>query len=174
MTIKKILTMQLLLLSIFLFGQEKSGQLLPGDFGKIKFDSVVAYQYQKNDDNVIALGKKLNYNLVSKAVTLNKSQIDTLRKILFNTKTYGAYPPGSCWKFNLGFVFFSGKKITASVSVSFECNNVFPSEYIQAMEYESFSDKKYGFAYYTGLSNRGKNAFMRLCDQVGLSYPKSK
>lgn len=161
-------------LAINVFGQSKySGQILSGEFGKIKYDSVVIYECMTKNWTEIASGKKLNEGIVVKSHTLDKSQSDSVRLVLFNTKTYGAYPP-QCFDYNLGIVFFKLKKIVCYASISFECNAVSPSHEIDAMKKESFHDKKYDFAYYNGLSKKGRDYFIRLCDQVGFSYPKLK
>lgn len=156
------------------FGQSKElGQILPGEFGKLTYDSVVIYECMTKNWTQIASGNKLNEGIIVKSHTLSKSQSDSLRLILFNTKTYGAYPP-NCFNYNLGIVFFNLKKIVCYASISFECRAVSPSHEIDAMRKESFHDKNYDFAYYSGLSKMGMNYFIRLCNQFGFSYPKPK
>lgn len=161
-------------LTINLVGQSKSvGQILPGDFGKIMYDSVVIYECVTKNWTQIASGKKLNEGIIVKSHTLSKSQSDSLRLVLFNTKTYGAYPP-QCFNYNLGVVFYKSHEIACYASISFECNAVSPSHEIDAMKKESFRDKKYDFAYYNGLSKIGMDYFIRLCNQFEFSYPKFK
>jgi hypothetical protein len=156
------------------FGQNKgSGQILPGEFGKLKYDSVVIYECMTKNWTEIASGNKLNKGIIVKSHTLNKSQSDSVRLVLFNTKTYGAYPP-QCFDYNLGIVFYKSSKIACYASISFECNAVSPSHEIDAMRKESFHDKKYDLAYYNGLSKKGKEYFIRLCDQLSFEYPKQK
>lgn len=171
MLIKPIFILLQLFFASILFGQKKGNTYLPGNFGTIKYDSVVAYQYIVPSAEAIASGNKLNSYLTQKSVTLNKTQIDTLKNILFNTKTYGAYP-ANCFKNILGFVFFKTGKITASVSISFECHSLSPSTDIDAMRTESFKDHLYDLGYYDGLSQFGKNSFYRLCDRIGLKIER--
>ena len=154
------------------YGQSKDkGKIISGDFGKFKYDSVVLINFRNVKNNDFISNGKLNSVAIINKKTLTKCQIDTLNYYLFNTKTYGGYPP-SCFNNQIGIIYFRLGKIVGHIGVSFECNSILPSVGIGAMQYENFHDDKYDFAFYSGLSKNGKTSILKLFNRLNFTVSK--
>lgn len=93
-------------------------------FAKIKYDSVVAYNFALGDSRVHAILKKdstLDKSTVLPGHRMTPKETAELLGMLNNKKTYGG-PVMACFDPKHAFIFYRKKKIVALIEICFDCN----------------------------------------------------
>lgn len=159
------------LISFSQTNKKSTGKYLPGKFGNLKYDKVVAYDFDCSKHVIVSLGK-LQDSLIKKKVTLTTQQIDTLQSFLFNTNSYGVLPEMNSKCGQLGIVYFSNNKIIGHITISLEENRVIVANF--DIPASSFKKIRYpGQTYYVnaeGFSETGREKIKSFCKSLGFRY----
>jgi len=151
--------------------KKSTGKYLPGKFASLKYDKVIAYDFDGSKQVIVSLGK-LQDSLIKKKVTLSSQQIDTLQSFLFNTNSYGVLPDFNSKGGHLGIVYFSNNKIIGHITISLEENRVIVANF--DIPASSFKKIKYpGQTYYVnaeGFSVTGQEKIKSFCKSLGFLY----
>lgn len=139
-------------------------------FKDLKYDKIVAYDFEGRGDLEIIEGNKLNKS-ARNPKELTKEQADIFISAITDTATYGGNN-AACFDPHMGVVFYNGNAIVAHVSICFECNSLASSAYLPAEYYNlhAWEGKNY---YQTrilhGFSPAGHKKLKQLCGTLGLS-----
>jgi hypothetical protein len=179
----------ILSLPILTFGQN-STPINP--FAKLKYDSVVAYNYNTDDeynyDEELIVNKKINKGVgITCTKKLDKEEIKQITDILIDTATYGN-GTAACFEPRFALIFFKKAKIVAVIEICLECNRLSSSVEIYAQTrqfYVSIDDKEVAYydapkhiredknttiRPYTGFTKDGRKRINDFCKQIKMSY----
>lgn len=184
-----ILSIILFCLVTSVFGQN-SNEINP--FAKIKYDSIVAYNYNTNDDynydEELIVNKKINKGVgITWTKKLQKEEIKQIINILIDTATYGS-PYAACFEPRFAIIFFKKAKIVAALEICLECNGLSSTLEIYAKQrqlYVSIGDIE--VSYYdalkhirddknttirpnTGFTKIGRSRINDFCKQIKMKY----
>jgi hypothetical protein len=102
-------------------------------FSSIKYDRVIAYNYNGDGDiEIIDKNGQLAKN-IKKSTELHKSQIIEITNLLCEKTTYGD-DIAACFDPHLGIVFYEGEKVNGYISICLDCNYLVSSIMIPAAE----------------------------------------
>jgi hypothetical protein len=102
--------------SICSFGQTTN------PFLHLRFDKIIIYDYEPNEDNPSLVEKgQILKSKIKKQIQLDKPIIDRLNTKLGDKKSYGNIR-ADCFEPHLGIVYYLENKIVADVLVCLECN----------------------------------------------------
>lgn len=140
----------------------------------LKFDEVIAYDYETNMDSeqpyIISNDRELNPAVTQKKVLISE-QISKLKTFLGNVETYG-HTRADCFEPHLGIVFYKDKKVVAHISICIICNHLASSIEIPATSAETYtyqSDKTMEFPM-DGFSPKAKQFLSEFCQNLGFSH----
>ena len=154
---------------------------LTNPFEKIKYDSIVAYNFQ-----IDATGKKkygqqsillkigdLNMStILLPGKKLSKEQTAKLFKLLLDTLTYGGNTAAG-FDPHLAFVFYGEKKILGVINISMECNYLQANPEIPASKYGyhkiDFGDGV-SIVFDEGFSKKGRKSLKKICAELNMFY----
>jgi hypothetical protein len=137
-------------------------------FAKIKYDSVVAYNFALKDSRVHAILNKdstLEKSTVLPGRKLIANETAELLGILNNKKTYGG-PVMACFDPKHAFIFYREKRIVGLIEICFDCNFLRSTPELPAMrswqDFEKDQVMDWGF-------NRSSGKKLRdFCRRLGL------
>ena len=110
-----------------------NGQSNP--FEKLRYDKVVAYEYQGEGELLIEQCLKEEKEKINKMLILKKNQIEKLERILTSKNAYGN-TTASCFDPHFAVVYFLKDKIVGSIDICLDCNYLIASEKIPATEFK--------------------------------------
>ncbi len=122
----KALFINLFLISVLTYSQSNP-------FDELKFDKVIAYEYQGERALLIERCLDKEKEKIHKEITLTQKQINKLERILTSEKSYGNTTM-SCFDPHFAVVYYQKEKIVATVSICLDCNYLVSSEKIPATE----------------------------------------
>ncbi len=118
---KSIYIILIILSSNVTFGQKANNPFL-----KLKFDSIVFYDFGGNpEDEIITIiqnDDKLSYSVI-KSVKLDKITGDNFTKLIGKKESYGG-TTASCFEPHLGVVYYYNKKPIAYINICLSCNRL--------------------------------------------------
>jgi len=123
---KKIIIFLFIAIPILTFGQSNP-------FKKLKYDKVVAYEYQGEGRLLIENCLKNEIEKINKTITLTKEQTDRLENILTSEKGYGNSTM-SCFDPHFAIIYYLNEKIVGTINICLDCNYLISSEKIPATE----------------------------------------
>jgi len=142
-------------------------------FDKLRYDSVVAYDFKGDGDNSVIKNGSLNKRLIVKSIKLSKKQINSISKTIGNKSSYGGSTM-SCFDPHLGIVYYKNGSIVAHINICFECNYLktyptLPNNLLMFKE-EGETD----LVYHEGFSEKGKNELKKICNELNFSNCKGR
>ncbi|MGX1928027.1 hypothetical protein [Flagellimonas sp. 2504JD4-2] len=102
-------------------------------FDELKYDKVIAYEFQGNGELLIERCLKEESKKISNEKTLTHKQIRQLENILTAKTGYGNSTM-SCFDPHFAVVYYLNKKIVGSINICLDCNYLISSEKIPATE----------------------------------------
>ena len=102
-------------------------------FKKLKYDKVIAYEYQGEGGLMIEKCLKNEKEKINKTMTLTDKETEKLENILTSEKAYGNSTM-FCFDPHFAIIYFLKEKIVGTISVCLECNYLISSEKIPATE----------------------------------------
>lgn len=168
------------------FGQTGIVSKTLDDFSKIKYDKVVAFNYnfdsitnKKKPARPLVINDK-NFRFVKKCSVrhLNGEQVNSLFKTLKDTATFGQQY-ADCFEPRHGIAFLKDEKLVFLIEICFDCGFLESTIPIKAA-YQKYYDidglkdengKEYFHRrYLKGFSKKGFKAFHDLCKDLGMIY----
>jgi hypothetical protein len=122
---------RILFLLTFLIPMLTIGQTNP--FEKLKYDKVVAYEYQGEGGLIIERCLDKEKQKIHKAINLIKKQTAKLEAILTSKKAYGNTTM-ACFDPHFAVVYYLNGKKVGTISICLDCNYLIASEKIPATE----------------------------------------
>lgn len=107
------------------------GQTNP--FEKLKYDKVVAYEYQGQGGLLIEKCLKEESEKINKTLNLTEKQTEKLEKILTAEKAYGNTTM-SCFDPHFAVIYYLKEKIAGTIDICLDCNYLISSEKIPSTE----------------------------------------
>lgn len=156
--------MRYLIITLILLPFTLVGQSNP--FAALKYDKVVAYEYQGEGGLKIEICLKNEKEKITNTIELNNSQVEELEKLLTSDTSYGS-TTAFCFDPHMAIVYYSDKKILATVSICLDCNYLISSldipatekKYIKANDTYSYPAK--------GFSPEARKGIHGFCKQIG-------
>ncbi len=124
--IKKTILLLILLIPILVIGQSNP-------FKKLKYNKVVAYEYQGEGGLLIEKCLNEEKEKINKTLNLTEKQTEELEKILTSEKAYGNTTM-FCFDPHFAVIYFMNDKIVATINICLDCNYLISSEKIAATE----------------------------------------
>ena len=139
-------------------------------FDSIRFNKVIAYDFDGKEERNISVVDKYGFSkVIKKQKNLNKEQVTFLINFLTDTLTYGQ-STAACFEPGLGIVFFNNESVVYTIDICLDCNFLHSTTIIPATQYTQM-DSEDGTSYaLDGFSQKGKNNIIELCKQLGLEY----
>lgn len=146
----------------------KQSQQYPNPFLSLKYDKVVAYDYNGDYGQAIVDAGNVVDSLINQQVELDQSLIKQLNFTLGDTSTYGG-ATAFCFVPHLGIVYFDQESVVAHVSICFQCNDLRSSIEIPAMRQANKKIKiSEEYSYFArGFTEKGKSELNQLCVDLG-------
>ncbi|MFD2566543.1 hypothetical protein [Pseudotenacibaculum haliotis] len=119
--------------SIILFSGKLHSQFNP--FKDLKYDKVVAFEYQGEGGLQIQKALKKESSKITKRAMLSKEQTKALENIIISPKSYGN-TTASCFDPHFAIVYYKNDKVLASVSICLDCNYLISSVEIPATKHK--------------------------------------
>ncbi len=123
---KIIVTILTFLIPILTIGQSNP-------FVKLKYDKVVAYEYQGEGGLLIQRCLEEEKEKINKTLNLTDKQTRELEKIVTSNKAYGNGTM-SCFDPHFAVIYYQNDKIVGTINICLDCNYLISSEKIPATE----------------------------------------
>ena len=118
-----------LLLVLFVVPMTVYSQSNP--FDSIKYDQVIAYEFQGRGGRMIEYCLESDVSKISKSIVLKDNQVKSIENVLTADSSYGNTTM-ACFDPHLGIVYYYQGKVVGSIDICLECNYLIASEDIQA------------------------------------------
>jgi hypothetical protein len=123
---KKAIIFLIFLIPILTIGQSNP-------FEKLKYDKVIAYEYQGQGGLLIERCLDKEKGKIKKTLNLTDKQTGKLEKILTSEEAYGNTTM-SCFDPHFAVVYYLNEKIVGTIDICLDCNYLISSEKIPATE----------------------------------------
>ncbi|MUU79900.1 hypothetical protein [Winogradskyella endarachnes] len=123
---KKAITFLIFLIPILTIGQSNP-------FEKLKYDKVVAYEYQGEGGLLIERCLDEENDKINKTLNLTEKQTKNLEIILTSEKAYGNTTM-SCFDPHFAVIYYLKEKVVGTINICLDCNYLIASEKIPATE----------------------------------------
>ncbi|MGC4039361.1 MAG: hypothetical protein QM710_00805 [Flavobacterium sp.] len=140
-------------------------------FDKLKFDKVIAYDYEGSEEPFPSVFKNGEFiPIIEKQQALTEKQADFLiDKILTSNDTYGE-ATAACFNPHLAFVFYKNSKKVFEVDICLGCNSLISSVAIPASQFHKFKFKNGQEGVADGFSKQGKKRIRGLATELDFFY----
>ncbi|MFP9113549.1 hypothetical protein ACLI1A_06385 [Flavobacterium sp. RHBU_3] len=139
-------------------------------FGALKFDKVIAYDYEGIEVMHPSIIEKGDFcPVVLKQQVLTTKQVDKLIKCFTNPSTYGE-ESAACYQPHLGFVFFNNSKIVLTIDICLHCNKMNSSAIIPAQKTFAVNEGTADEYYAEGFSAKGRKEIATFCKEIKFMY----
>ena len=142
-------------------------------YDTLKYDKVIAYDYDGGKGAEIVLKGQLQKGLVKNEKEVSHKQISEIHKVLRDTKTYGG-GKASCFDPHLALIYYKGNKIVGYITICLECNYLESSIEITASETKKiyYCDTCKGYYFADGFSKVGRVGINDFCKELNFSHCK--
>lgn len=141
-------------------------------FDTLRFDRVVAYDYDGAPEKRIVKDGQLQQRLIRHERDLTNKQVRWVNSLLGDSTTYGG-GTAACFDPHLGLVYYRNGAIVAHVSICLDCNYLESSARIPAMEHTPavWQDNSYFKPFY-GFSKQARKKLSRFCSDLDFDHCK--
>lgn len=156
---KKLIALMLIAMPLMVLAQSNP-------FRKIKYDRVVAYEFQGEGGRTIDYCLKRDSIRIHKSKVLTVQQVSQFEKIITATSSYGK-STASCFDPHLAVVYYLKKEIVATVDVCLDCNHLSSSANIPATSSKKVQITE-DVAYPAhGFSKEARKSLYKFCKTLG-------
>ena len=150
--------------------QKNKVQSLKNPFDNLRYDKVVAYDYNGYAGReIVKDGKLIEY--IYKQKELTGKQVKNFNWITGDTTSYGG-KTAACFEPHLGVVYYQKEKIVGYISICLACNYLKSSIEIPASRYRKFIsdyDSTYLETGY-GFTREGSHQLSDFCESLGFDH----
>jgi hypothetical protein len=152
----------------------KTGKEITNPFSNLKYDKVIAYDYNGEWENqIINKNGKLDPTVTRESV-LTQSQIIFINTVINDTNTYGGGMAG-CFDPHFGIVYYQNDSVVAHISICLECNYLESSFKIPAVHAHDIEVQEDSLILpRSGFSKEGRKKINKLVKDLGFSHTIKK
>lgn len=144
------------------------GNAQSNPFNSLKYDSVVAYEFQGMGGVLIEDCLKGDKAKISKSQQLSATKVTEIEKLLTSVASYGN-TTASCFDPHFGIVYYSGSKVVAAINVCLQCNYLSSTEVIPATSHKMIkATEDYSYPG-EGFSTQARKSIHTICTELGFT-----
>ena len=135
-------------------------------FDTLKYDKIVAYEFQGLGGRLIKHCLKNEPDRISKSIVISKKKMKAFEGILIDNSSYGN-TVAACFDPHLAIVYYDGGDIAGTIDICLDCNYLEASVEIPATSHKVIKvSEDYSYAAH-GFSKKARKAIDDFCRSLG-------